>query len=91
MAAHSSYFLDALLMEIAPCKIAYPTPSQSWDKIEEWSLEQRCGMTDTETFFSDQKYLFFHNIYCKGQPGPASPSRHAYLGAPFSILKILQY
>lgn len=54
---------------MTPLKIAYPTPSQSWDKIEEWSLEQRCGMTDTETFFSDQRYLFFHNIYCEDQPG----------------------
>jgi len=41
-----------------------PCPSLSLDIEENWSLQKRCGMTDIDTFFLDQKYLFFHNIYC---------------------------
>ncbi|KAJ5800692.1 uncharacterized protein N7518_002760 [Penicillium psychrosexuale] len=42
--------------------------SQSWDKIEDWKFEERCGMITADTFFSDQKYLFLHNIYSNDQP-----------------------
>ncbi|KAJ6115238.1 hypothetical protein N7486_001016 [Penicillium sp. IBT 16267x] len=46
-----------------PRNIEEQAPAQSSDKVEDWSLQGRCGMTDTDTFFSDQKYLFLDNIY----------------------------
>jgi len=30
-------------------------------------LENRCGITDTENFFHDQKYLYLDNIYLSNQ------------------------
>lgn len=40
---------------------------QTWDRSEPWRLENRCGMTDTESFFHDQKYLYLDNIYSPNQ------------------------
>lgn len=48
---------------MTPPKLRNIAVSQSWDRIEDWYLEERCGMADSDTFFSDQKYLFLHNIY----------------------------
>jgi hypothetical protein len=59
--------IAGFLMQMTPRKVSYPMPLQSWDSVEEWSLDERCGMTDTRTFFSDQKHLFLYNIYSKDQ------------------------
>lgn len=40
---------------------------QACDRSETWCLENRCGMTDTESFFYDQKYLFLDNVYSPNQ------------------------
>ena len=58
----------AFLMDISPRTITGIPGIQSWDTAEEWSIDQRCGMTDTESFFYDQRYLFLHNIYSPDQP-----------------------
>ncbi|CAI7628059.1 unnamed protein product, partial [Penicillium manginii] len=40
---------------------------QACDRFETWCLENRCGMTDTESFFYDQKHLFLDNVYSPNQ------------------------
>jgi hypothetical protein len=60
--------LASILGKMSPRSITSVTPVQSWDKVEDWSLEERCGMTNTQTFFSDQRYLFLHNIYSNDEP-----------------------
>jgi hypothetical protein len=62
-----SNHVASLLLEINPRNIPDTVPVQSWDKVEDWSLDKRCGMTNTETFFSDQRHLFLHNIYSKDE------------------------
>lgn len=58
----------SFLCSMTPQVVAGPSPTQSWDKPETWSLERRCGMTDTETYFLDQKYLFLEYIYSADHP-----------------------
>lgn len=53
---------------MTPPKLRNTAVSQSWDRIEDWYLEEHCGMADSDTFFSDEKYLFLHNIYTEDQP-----------------------
>jgi hypothetical protein len=43
--------------------IVTPQPLHSADAFEDWSLDRRCGISDMNSFFSDQKYLFLRNIY----------------------------
>lgn len=40
-----------------------PVPIQTYDRSENWNLQSRYRITDTESFFLDQKYLFLENIY----------------------------
>lgn len=63
-----SNHVASLLLAMTPRKLGNIAASQSWDRIEDWCLEERCGMANSDTFFSDQKYLFLHNIYTKDQP-----------------------
>lgn len=58
----------SILCLIKPRNVEEEVPAHSCDKFEDWSLQQRCGMTDTDTFFSDRKYLFLENIYSIDQP-----------------------
>lgn len=58
-----SNHVATVLSQIKPRTISAPRPLQSTDVAQNWSLVQRCGMTDTDTFFSDRKYLFLRNIY----------------------------
>jgi hypothetical protein len=44
-----------------PMKTASPTVVTG--RPEDWAIENRCGMTDVDSFFSDQGYLFMNNIY----------------------------
>ena len=60
--------IASILAKMTPRSITSITPVQSWDTVEDWSLEERCGMTNTQTFFSDQRYLFLHNVYSKDEP-----------------------
>lgn len=53
----------SFLCSMTPQVVGGPSPTQCWDKPETWNLERRCGMTDTETYFLDQKYLFLECIY----------------------------
>ncbi|KAI7969663.1 hypothetical protein EIK77_005428 [Talaromyces pinophilus] len=39
------------------------TPSLAVDSRSEFDITIRCGMTDIETFFADQKYLYLQNMY----------------------------
>ncbi|KAJ5184200.1 hypothetical protein N7492_001816 [Penicillium capsulatum] len=55
------------LCSMPPRIVTGLAPAQTWDKTEDWCLGQRCGMTNTETFFSDQRYLFLENIYSADQ------------------------
>jgi hypothetical protein len=59
--------IAAMLVEMTPRKVINQKPIHSWDNLETWSLDQRCGMTEVSTFFSDQKYLFMGNIYVDDQ------------------------
>jgi Protein of unknown function (DUF3723). len=52
-----------MLVQMKERRVEAPSPSLVTDIEKYWSLESRCGMTDIDSFFSDQKYLFFHNIY----------------------------
>jgi hypothetical protein len=58
-----SNHVATVLSQIKPRTISSRRPLQSTDVTQNWSLTQRCGMTDTDTFFSDRKYLFLRNIY----------------------------
>ena len=53
----------SFLGSMTPRVATIPVPIQTCDRSENWSLQSRCGMTDTESFFLDQKYLFLENIY----------------------------
>ncbi|KAB8256794.1 hypothetical protein BDV32DRAFT_152947 [Aspergillus pseudonomiae] len=54
---------DVLLQIARKNTYIAPRPSLTTDTKEAWSLDKRCGMTDMSSFFWDQKYLFFRNIY----------------------------
>ncbi|OAT02469.1 uncharacterized protein BDCG_17576 [Blastomyces dermatitidis ER-3] len=41
------------------------------EDLGEWSVRSCCGMTDGNSFFSDQKYLYLDNIY---SPPPDEPA-----------------
>lgn len=58
-----SNHVATVLSQIKPRIISASRPLQSADVPQNWSLAHRCGMTDTDTFFSDRKYLFLRNIY----------------------------
>ncbi|KAJ5602076.1 hypothetical protein N7510_011610, partial [Penicillium lagena] len=58
-----SNHVATVLTQIKPRMISAPRPLQSTDVTRNWSLMQRCGMTDADTFFSDRKYLFLRNVY----------------------------
>lgn len=60
--------IASLLIGMAPRRIDSPAAIQSHDNTEEWCLENRCGMTQSSSFFSDQRYLFLHNVYSEDQP-----------------------
>ena len=62
--AECSSHMTNVLTKMKEHRAEAPCPSLSLDIEENWSLQKRCGMTDIDTFFLDQKYLFFHNIYC---------------------------
>lgn len=53
----------SFLGSMTPRVATIPVPIQTCDRSENWNLQSRCGMTDTESFFLDQKYLFLENIY----------------------------
>ncbi|KAJ5928360.1 hypothetical protein N7466_007316 [Penicillium verhagenii] len=59
--------VNSILASIVAPRNNEEIPSHSWDNVEDWSFQLRCGMTDTETFFSDGKYLFLDNIYSSDQ------------------------
>ena len=63
--AQLSSHIASVLAQMKESRITTLVPFLSLDIEEDWSLQKRCGMTDIDTFFSDQKYLFFHNIYCR--------------------------
>ncbi|KAE8148510.1 hypothetical protein BDV25DRAFT_141744 [Aspergillus avenaceus] len=55
-----------------------PVPSLTTDTKEAWSLDKRSGMTDISSFYWDQKYLFFRNVYCTRMVGSGeNPSTFA--------------
>jgi hypothetical protein len=58
-----SNHVATVLSQIKPRIISASRPLQSADVPQNWTLAHRCGMTDTDTFFSDRKYLFLRNIY----------------------------
>ena len=62
--AECSSYVANVLSQIKKHRVEAPVPFLSLDIEDNWSLQKQCGMTDIETFFSDQKYLFFHNVYC---------------------------
>ncbi|RAH87594.1 hypothetical protein BO86DRAFT_424327, partial [Aspergillus japonicus CBS 114.51] len=43
--------------------VAVSRPYHSTDSRTPWSIERRCGMTDADSYFADQKYLFLNQIY----------------------------
>lgn len=71
--AQLSSHVASVLAQMKECRVTRLVPFLSLDIEEDWSLQKRCGMTDIDTFFSDQKYLFFHNIYCR----PNDPRRQS--------------
>lgn len=58
-----SNHVATVLSQIKPRILSASRPLQSVDVPQNWSLAHRCGMTNTDTFFSDRKYLFLRNIY----------------------------
>ncbi|KAF3394009.1 hypothetical protein F1880_005513 [Penicillium rolfsii] len=58
-----SNHVATILSQIKPRILRVHQPLQSVDVSQNWSLANRCGMTSTDTFFSDRKYLFLWNIY----------------------------
>lgn len=53
----------SFLGSMTPRVVTIQVPIQTCDRSEDWNLQSRCGMTDTESFFLDQKYLFLEYIY----------------------------
>ncbi|KAI9037211.1 uncharacterized protein KD926_000717 [Aspergillus affinis] len=51
------------LTRLKPRSLVAQQPTRTTDEVAEFSLQMRCGITDAESFFADQPYLFLNNIY----------------------------